>query len=81
MALDQSALLDLPGELKLTDATERIRVETETFYQELTDAEATAFIGAAPFFPALLAAHPWRQLNRRFPSRVALAAVIASGDG
>lgn len=49
MALDQSALLDLLGELKLTDVTDRIRVATETLYQELIDAEATAFIGAAPF--------------------------------
>src|SRR5215207_1122992 len=49
MALDQSALLELLGELKLTDVTDRIRVATETLYQELIDAEATAFIGAAPF--------------------------------
>ena len=49
MALDQSALLDMLGELKLTDVTDRIRVATETLYQELIDAEATAFIGAAPF--------------------------------
>jgi len=49
MALDQSALLDLLGELKLTDVTDRIRVATETLYQELIDAEASAFIGAAPF--------------------------------
>jgi len=49
MALDQSALLDLLGELKLTDVTDRIRIATETLYQELIDAEATAFIGAAPF--------------------------------
>ena len=54
MALDQSALLDLLGELKLTDVTDRIRVATETLYQELIDAEATAFIGAGTFFPALL---------------------------
>lgn len=49
MALDQSALLDLLAELKLTDVTDRIRVMTEKLYQELIDAEATAFIGAAPF--------------------------------
>jgi hypothetical protein len=35
--------------LKLTDITDRIRVATERLYQELIDAEATAFIGAAPF--------------------------------
>jgi len=49
MALDQSALLNLLGELKLTDVTDRIRVATETLYQELIDAEASAVIGAAPF--------------------------------
>ena len=49
MALDQSALLDLLGELKLTDVTDRIRSATETLYQELIDAEATTFIGATPF--------------------------------
>ena len=48
MVLDQSALLDLPGELKLTDVTDRIRVATETLYQELIDAEGSAFAGAAP---------------------------------
>ena len=49
MALDQSALLDLLAQLKLTDVTDRIRVATESLYQELIDAEASAFIGAAPF--------------------------------
>ncbi|OUZ06769.1 IS256 family transposase [Aeromicrobium sp. PE09-221] len=49
MALDQSALLGLLEELKLTDVSERIRVATERLYQELIDAEAAAFIGAAPF--------------------------------
>lgn len=49
MALDQSALLDLLGQLKLTDVSDRIRIATETLYQELIDAEATAFIGAGPF--------------------------------
>ena len=37
MALDQSALLDLLGELKLTDVTDRIRVATETLYRELIE--------------------------------------------
>ena len=32
-----------------TDVSDRIRVATETPYQELVDAEAAAFIGAAPF--------------------------------
>jgi putative transposase len=49
MALDQSALLDLLAQLKLTDVTDRIRSATEILYQELIDAEATAFIGASPF--------------------------------
>jgi putative transposase len=49
MALDQSALIDLLGQLKQTDVTDRIRSATEMLYQELIDAEATAFIGAAPF--------------------------------
>jgi putative transposase len=49
MALDQSALLDLLAQLKLTDVTDRIRTATETLYQELIEAEATAFIGAGPF--------------------------------
>ena len=49
MALDQSALLELLGELQHTDVSDRIRSATEKLYQELIDAEATAFIGAAPF--------------------------------
>jgi putative transposase len=49
MALDQSALLDLLAGLKLTDVPDRIRVATESLYQQLIEAEATAFIGAAPF--------------------------------
>jgi transposase-like protein len=47
IALEQSALLDLLGELILTDVTDPIRVATEARYQELIDAEATAVIGAA----------------------------------
>jgi len=49
MALDQSALLALLSELKLTNVTDRIRMVTETLYQELIDAEATAHIGADRF--------------------------------
>ena len=49
MALDQSALLDLLAQLKLTDVTDRVRSATEKLYQELIDAEATVFIGAGPF--------------------------------
>jgi hypothetical protein len=47
MALDQSALLELLAQLKLTDVTDRIRSATETLYQELIDAEATAPATAA----------------------------------
>jgi len=35
MALDESALLDLLAQLKLTDVTDRIRSATETLHQEL----------------------------------------------
>lgn len=49
MALDQSALLELLAELKLTDTTDRIRQMTERLYQELIDAEAAAVIGAGPY--------------------------------
>ena len=49
MAVDQSALLDLLAQLKLADVSDRIRSATESLYQQLIDAEATAFIGAAPF--------------------------------
>ncbi|MDR6869007.1 transposase-like protein [Microbacterium resistens] len=49
MALDQSALLELLGELQTTDVSDRIRLATQRLYQELIDAEATAFIGAAPY--------------------------------
>ena len=34
MALDQHALLDPLGELKLTQTTDRIRAATERLYQE-----------------------------------------------
>ena len=37
MAPVQSALLDLLSQLKLTDITDRIRVATETLYQELIE--------------------------------------------
>jgi transposase-like protein len=49
MALDQSALLDLLAPLKLTDATDLIRVATDMLYQDLIERYAIAFIGAAPF--------------------------------
>lgn len=49
MALDQSALLELLGELQSTDVSDRIRLATQKLYQELIDAEATAVIGAAPY--------------------------------
>ncbi len=49
MALDQSALLDLLAQLKLTDVPDRIRSITEALYQELIDAEAAAVIGAGKY--------------------------------
>ena len=49
MALDQSSLLGMLGQLKQTDVTDRIRSATYMLHQELIDAEAAAFIGAAPF--------------------------------
>jgi hypothetical protein len=49
MAMDHGALLDLLAQPKPSDVTDRIRVATETQYLELIDAEATTFIGAAPF--------------------------------
>jgi len=49
MVLDQFALLELFGELKLTEVADRIRAATEALYQELIEAEAAVFIGAAPF--------------------------------
>lgn len=49
MALDQSALLELLGELQSTDVTDRVRLATQKLYQELIDAEAAAFIGAGPY--------------------------------
>ncbi len=44
MALDQSALLEFFGKLKLTDVTDGIRVATDTLNQELIDAEGADFI-------------------------------------
>ncbi len=49
MALDQSALLDLLAQLKLTDVIDRIRSVTETLYQELINAEAENMIGAGKY--------------------------------
>jgi len=49
MGLDQSGVLDLLAQLRLTDVTDWIRSVTETLCQELIDAEAVSLIGAAPF--------------------------------
>lgn len=49
MTHDQSALLELLAQLQRTDVSDRIRLATETLYQQLINAEATALIGAAPF--------------------------------
>lgn len=47
MALDQSALLEVLEALTAADVGDRVRQATQTLYQELIDAEATAHIGAA----------------------------------
>lgn len=57
MALDQSALLDLLAQLKLTPVSDRIRLTAETLFQQLIDAEAEVFIGP-PRFSARLSAAP-----------------------
>jgi len=44
MALDQSVLLELLGELKLTEVTDRIRTATETFYQALFAVVMEAYV-------------------------------------
>lgn len=49
MTLDQSALLELLESLKLAEVGDRVRQATETLYQALIDAEATALIGAGPY--------------------------------
>jgi putative transposase len=48
MALDQSALLEVLEALKGGDVEERIRQAATTIYHELTEAELSAVIGAAP---------------------------------
>ena len=49
MTHDQSALLEFLAQLQQTGVSDRIRLATETLYQQLINAEATAHIGAAPF--------------------------------
>ncbi len=48
-SLDQTALLDLLAQMKLTDVTDRIQSVTETLNQELIDAEAASVIGAGKY--------------------------------
>jgi putative transposase len=48
MALDQSALLELAEAMRTADGGVLMRRLLETMLQALVDAEATAFIGAAP---------------------------------
>src|SRR6516164_1811499 len=48
MALDQPALLEVPGALKAAEVDDRIRQAAETIYQALIEAELTAVIGAFP---------------------------------
>lgn len=49
MALSQSALLEVLDALNASDSTDVIRKALQVMLQQLIDAEATAFIGAAPF--------------------------------
>lgn len=48
MALDDSALLELAEAMRTADGGDLMRRLLETILQALVDAEATAFIGAAP---------------------------------
>jgi hypothetical protein len=54
MALGQSGLLALLGELELADVTDRIRVTTKTLHKELTDAEVAAVNRAAPVMRSMM---------------------------
>jgi putative transposase len=48
MALDRSALLEVPQAVKAADVDDRIRSAATTIYQALIEAELTAVIGASP---------------------------------
>ena len=48
MALDQSALLEVPEVLKAAEVDDRIRQAAETIYQALIEAELASVIGALP---------------------------------
>jgi hypothetical protein len=48
LALNQSALLDLLAQLKLTDVNDSIYVAAEKLYEELIGAEARVLIGGVP---------------------------------
>ena len=76
MALNQSARLDLLGELKLADVTDRIRFATETLYQELIDAESV-FPNAAALLrlagSVLIEQHDeWEAGERRYFSEASM---------
>ena len=49
MTLTESDLSELLAALKAGEVTDTIRVSLEWILQQLIEAEATAFIGAAPF--------------------------------
>jgi putative transposase len=49
MALEKSALLEVPGALKAAEVDEKIRLAAETIYQALIEAELSAVIGAAQY--------------------------------
>jgi putative transposase len=48
MALDQSALLEVPEVLKAAEVDDRIRQAAETIYQALIEAELTPVIDMYP---------------------------------
>lgn len=52
MAVNHDDLLALLKELQLTETSDQIGAATQRRYQELIDAEATAFIGAGPWQPS-----------------------------
>lgn len=73
MALDQSALLELLDVMRSADGGELMRRLLATILQLLVDAEATAFVGAAPH------ERSQARTNRRNASRDKLLAT-ATGD-
>jgi hypothetical protein len=77
MALDQSALLELLAQLKLTDVTDRIRSATETLYQELIDAEATDV--SPKYWPLFMRVVGW-WASKRAPHATPLPPTFPAGN-